>query len=117
MAEVEECSGSLNSTVVDGNDWSTTLFSQLKTLSVQLLELLQCPEKNSPAPSQLLQLLRQSPPSALQALFEYDFSSLLLDSLLACLFTFFPFFWQGIKVSSAVFRKIFQNIYMHPMKR
>lgn len=98
MAEVEECSGSLNSTVVDGNDWSTTLFSQLKSFSVQLLELLQCPEKNSPAPSQLLQLLRQSPPTALQALFEYDFSSLLLDSLLACLFTFFfSFFGEELK--------------------
>lgn len=78
MADVEECSGSFNSAVAGGNDWSTTLFSQLKSLSVQLLELLQCPEKNSPAPSQLLQLLRQSPPTALQSLFDYALFPLLL---------------------------------------
>lgn len=70
MANVEECSGN--------GDSSSTIFTQLKNLCVQLLELLQNPKKSSSSPSQLLQLIRHSPPDALQPFFDYALFPLLL---------------------------------------
>lgn len=52
---------------------SSSIFRQLKQSCLQLLELHQNPNiaSNASAPSQLLQLLRRSPPHSLQPFFEY----------------------------------------------
>lgn len=63
---------------------SGSISPQLKQSCLQLLELHQNPNivSNASAPSQLLQLLRRSPPHRLQPFFEYVFP----------LFFFLPFF-------------------------
>ncbi|KAH9617362.1 hypothetical protein KSS87_016203 [Heliosperma pusillum] len=62
------------------------VFGELKIWCLELLQLVQTPNKNSPAPSQLLLLLRSSPPSSLQPLFDYVLFPLLLllDSAVSC---------------------------------
>lgn len=64
---------------------SSSIFPQLKQSCLQLLQLHQNPNiaSNASAPSQLLQLLRRSPPHSLQPFFEYVFP----------LFFFLPFFF------------------------
>lgn len=54
---------------------SSSIFPQLKQSCLQLLQLHQNPNiaSNASAPSQLLRLLRRSPPHSLQPFFEYVF--------------------------------------------
>lgn len=64
--------------IVDGVDEEDTeniaLFIELKHHCVQLLDLLQNPEKDHSFLSHLLHLLRKSSPLSLQPLFEYVFA-------------------------------------------
>ncbi|XP_074303602.1 uncharacterized protein LOC141638053 [Silene latifolia] len=62
------------------------VFRELKIWCLELLQLAQTPKKNSPALSQLLLLLRSSPPPSLQPLFDYVLFPLLLllDSAVSC---------------------------------
>lgn len=70
----------------DDGQTSNSIFPELKHHCVQLLELLQNPQKNPSAPSQLLLLLRESPPHALQPFFDYIVFPLLLllDAAVEC---------------------------------
>lgn len=103
MANVEECSGN--------GDSSSTIFTQLKNLCVQLLELLQNPKKSSSSPSQLLQLIRHSPPDALQPFFEYVFPLCWTNTLFTCSVFLIYFYYRkfrfrnlnGISVSWKIF--------------
>lgn len=72
----------------DGEDSGSTIFPELKNLCLELLELLHNPQKNYfnssssfSALSQLLELLRRSPPSSLQPFFEYCLFLLVLGGI------------------------------------
>lgn len=70
----------------EGSSSSSRVFSLLKSSCLELLHLLQNPKNHSPALSHLLDLLRSSPPQALQPLFDYiSFPLLLLlDAAVSC---------------------------------
>ncbi|GMH10672.1 hypothetical protein Nepgr_012513 [Nepenthes gracilis] len=65
---------------------TSSLFTQLKSCCLELLELVQNPKKRSPALPRLLQLLRASHPDSLQHLFDYTLFPLflLLDAAIEC---------------------------------
>ncbi|KAL9226053.1 hypothetical protein vseg_001907 [Gypsophila vaccaria] len=62
------------------------VFSELKICCLELLQLAQNPKKQSPALSQLLLILRSSPPSSIQPLLDYIMFPLLLllDAAVSC---------------------------------
>ncbi|GAB4854735.1 hypothetical protein Ancab_023321 [Ancistrocladus abbreviatus] len=67
-----------NENSVEEDTTQSFVFSQLKSCCLELLELVQTPNKRSPALPRLLQLLHAAPPDALQHLFDYTLFPLLL---------------------------------------
>ena len=73
MVEINECPDE-EMAIEDGKDENeqtrSRVFEQLKPYCLELLELLQHPDKHSSAIPSLLQFLRQSPPDSFQPFFE-----------------------------------------------
>ncbi|GMN56495.1 hypothetical protein TIFTF001_025616 [Ficus carica] len=81
MVEINECPDE-ETAIEDGKDENeqtrSRVFEQLKPYCLELLELLQHPDKHSSAIPSLLQFLRQSPPDSFQPFFDYALFPLLL---------------------------------------